>query len=276
MWFDKYHNCNCREEESESLLESNLRKYPQPLSLGWRLRHGSSYLASGVLFIIGSYQYFTFSTEDYQLAAITFILGGFGFLYSDLSEWWLNNRVGCFMYDYYKEDYEKQVGKSFAKIDTLYGSYQRAENGMNFAFSAFGSLLYFIGGFLFLPNLNQTVLGTQIFIWGSSVIFLSQSWKLYRWGCNDQSDPLSNKFKFVNLAYDFPATMVDFFAGIGGALYLIGSVYFLPDYDTSDYYTNLAATFFLCGGISFTLSGVSMQYRYYIANPPLYPNANNS
>jgi hypothetical protein len=273
MWFDRQHNCNFGGAENDLLLDNeSLRKFPQPLSLEWRLRHGSSYLISGIMFVIGSYQYFTFSSQDYELAAITFILGGIGFLYADLSEWWLNNRVGCFLYSYYKDDYEKQVMKVYEREDTFYGKYQRSENGMNFAFSAFGSFLYFVGGVLFVPSLNQSILGNQLFIYGSAVIFLSQTWKLYRWGCNTPNDASSKNFKFLNLTYDWPGTMVDFFAGIGGFFYLIGSVYFLPDYDTSDYYTNLAATLFVCGGISFTLSGLFMQYRYYIADPPLYPH----
>ena len=273
MWFDKQHNCNWS-SENESLISSNdLKTWPQPLSLDWRLRHGSMYLLGGIMFIIGSFQYFTFSwSGDYLLAGITFVIGGTAFLYADLSEWWLNNRIGCFYYDYYKDDYERQINKIYDREDTFYGKYRRAENGMNFAFSAFGSFLYFVGGFLFLPSTNGTLLGTQFFIYGSAVIFLSQSWKLYRWGCITPNSPNDTQFRLKNLSYDMPGTLVDFFAGIGGLFYLVGSIYFLPLYDVSNDITNLAAVLFVSGGVSFTFSGLFMQYRYYLADPPMYPH----
>jgi len=273
MWFDKQHNCNWS-SENESLISSNdLKTWPQPLSLDWRLRHGSMYLLGGIMFIIGSFQYFTFSwSGDYLLAGITFVIGGTAFLYADLSEWWLNNRIGCFYYDYYKDDYERQINKIYDREDTFYGKYRRAENGMNFAFSAFGSFLYFVGGFMFLPSTNSTLLGTQFFIYGSAVIFLSQSWKLYRWGCITPNSPNDTQFRLKNLSYDIPGALVDFFAGIGGLFYLVGSIYFLPQYDVSNDITNLAAVLFVSGGVSFTFSGLFMQYRYYLADPPMYPH----
>ena len=224
MWFDKNHNCNWGNNEKESLLyNSDLKKFPQPLTLPWRLRHGSMYLLGGIMFVIGSFQYFTFSwSGNYLLAGITFVIGGTAFLYADLSgyfhhhnyyfkilslsEWWLNNRVGCFYYNYYKDDYEKQISNIYDSEDTFYGKYRRAENGMNFAFSAFGSFLYFVGGFLFLPATNGTLLGTQFFIYGSAIIFLSQSWKLYRWGSITPDAPNDTQFRWKNLTYDMPGT----------------------------------------------------------------------
>ena len=157
MWPDKHHHVSCfADSASEMLLDKHeLRKFPQPLGLAWRLRHGSAYLLGGVTFIIGSFQYFTYSwAGNYLLAGIMFVIGGTAFLYADISEWWLNNRVGCFYYDYYRDDYEKQVSKIYDREDTFYGKYRRVENGLNFALSAFGSFLYFIGGFLFLPSTN--------------------------------------------------------------------------------------------------------------------------
>ena len=49
---------------------------------------------------------------------------------------------------------------------------------------------------------------------------------------------------------------------------LIGCIYFLPEYNVSDYHTNLAATLFVLGGISFTFSGLILQYRYFVAEIP--------
>ena len=64
----------------------------------------------------------------------------------------------------------------FRARSSTVGYLQRIEVGSNFLFSAFGSLLYLIGIALFIPEENNIVLGTQIFIYGSVVIFLSQFW----------------------------------------------------------------------------------------------------
>ena len=248
------------QQEQETLLANELRR--SPLDFNWRMRHGMAYLVSSILFLIGSFQFFTWSKEDYTFAAITFILGGLGFFYADVSEWYINKR--------FDDDYENQVMKIHEKEYTCYGRWRRAENSLNYAFSAFGSFLYLIGCCLFWPSYNASVLGTHFFIWGSEVVCLSQCWKLYRSGCNSPSDPISTKFKLANLTFDKTATLVDLFAFVGGVQYLIGCIYFLPEYNVSDYHTNLAATLFVLGGISFTFSGLILQYRYFVAEIPQY------
>lgn len=140
---------------------------------------------------------------------------------------------------------------------------------MNYAFSAFGSLLYLIGCIMFWPSFHTSVLATHLFIWGSEVVCISQFWKLYRSGSSSPSDPLSTKFKIINLTFDKTATLVDLFALLGGICYLIGCIYFLPKYDVSDEITNFAATLFVFGSSCFTISGLILQYRYFFANASL-------
>ena len=53
-----------------------------------------------------------------------------------------------------------------AAVDKL----EMAENGLNFSLSVFGSFLYFLGAFFFLPPYSYMQDGIWIFIAGSAVI----------------------------------------------------------------------------------------------------------
>lgn len=175
----------------------------------------------------------------------------------------MNNRVGCVFDDDYRDDYERNLSRYYESSDSFIGKYQRAENGLNFAFSAFGSLLYLIGSILFIPSLNQIVLGTQIFIPGSAVIFLSQSWKVYRAACTNPDNLFDKSFSLSNLKYDLPGFGVDAAAGLGGLAYMIGSYLFLPDIAITNDDVIRAALWFILGGLLFTISGIFICYRYY-------------
>jgi hypothetical protein len=192
-----------------------------------------------------------------------FTIGSAGFLYADLNEWWLNNRVGCAFDSEFRDDYENQIGHHYGDPDTCFGQYRRKENGLNFALSAFGSLLYLIGSIMFIPSTNSIVEGTYVFIYGSLVIFISQTWKVYRQGCHDEHDEAKRGFNIQNYEADLPALGVDAFAGLGGFAYMVGSIYFLPQYDINDSVTIKAATWFTFGGVFFTLSGLFILYRYF-------------
>jgi hypothetical protein len=194
-----------------------------------------------------------------------FTIGSAGFLYADLNEWWKNNKVGCAFDSEQSEAFEEAVGKYFDAKASSAGRFQRAENGLNFAFSATGSLLYLIGSVLFIPDLNAIVAGTIVFIPGSLVIFFSQTWKLYRSGSNPLpgAAPVMYKerrFSVAAMLHDWPAFGVDLFAGLGGFAYFIGSCLFLPGSGSS---LLTAAAWFIVGGTCFTLSGLFMVYRYY-------------
>lgn len=164
--------------ERSSLVQRPPKSYVEPLSLLWRINHTIPYLIGGTTFLLGSYQYFP-SVSDYVLGGWLFTIGSVGFLYADLNEWWKNNRVGCAFDEDYRDDFELHVGRYFDPPSSICGRFQRAENGLNFAFSAFGSLLYLIGSIMFIPSMDAMVTGTIVFIPGSLVIFFSQTWKLY-------------------------------------------------------------------------------------------------
>lgn len=242
------------------------KSFPEPLSLTWRINHTIPYLIGGTTFLLGSYQYLP-EVSNFVFGGWLFTIGSTGFLYADLNEWWKNNRVGCAFDEEFRDDYEAQFASYYDSPSSHSGKYQRAENGLNFALSAFGSLLYLIGSIMFIPDLNLMVQGTVIFIPGSAVIFVSQMIKLYRAGCAappGKAQQFQNRtFALSNLSQDLSGVGVDLCAGLGGLAYMIGSYLFLPSMAVTPEEVTRAAVWFLCGGALFTLSGLFIIYRYF-------------
>lgn len=250
--------------ESTHLLNHQGKKYPEPLTFTWRVVHCIAYCIGGSTFAVGSYQYFP-SVENFSLGGWLFTIGSAAFLFADIFEWWKNNRVGCFMYDEYENDFERLNDFRFESKTTWKGKVQRATNGLNFFLSAIGSFLYLVGSIMFIPVLKMIVEGSEVFIVGSTIIFVSQSWKIYRTGCVHEGMPLHSKFSLYNTIFnDIWGFCVDLFAGLGGFFYCVGSVLFLPQYDSNDSEETRAAAWFQCGGICFAISGVCMAYRYFV------------
>lgn len=249
-------------DENTPLTRSNRKRYPEPLTLRWRIFHNFNYLIGGITFAIGSYQYFP-GVSDYELGGWLFTIGSLGFAIADAMEWWMNNRVGCYSYAEYEESYEQSVGRFFEPKSTLAGKYQRAELGLNFFLSFTGSSFYLIGSILYIPDLDSIVIGDKIFILGSCIIFIAQGWKLYRCGCTNEHNPSDKTFQLANYNADFFGFLVDLCAGLGGVAYFVGSIYFLPQYDVSDQITYIAAWWFQVGGVFFFLSGAFMFIRYF-------------
>jgi YrhK-like protein len=237
-------------------------KYPEPLSLSWRIHHWIGYMIGGIGFIIGSIVYLP-SYTNYSIGAWAYLIGSIGFLNADLLEWWKNNRVGCFMDQNQRRSFEVVEGQYMEPQSTFIGRFQRAENGLNFFFSAIGSTFYVIGSILIIPRFNESVKGTEVYIYGSAIITLSQSWKLYRAGCKNLLNPMDKRFSIKNWGNDWPGFYVDAYAGLGGFAYLVGSIYFLPSIDVDNTITWIGAIWFNIGGIFFTLSGLYMFYRYF-------------
>jgi len=135
---------------------------------------------------------------------------------------------------------------------------RRAQVGLNFFLSAIGSMLYLLGSICFIPQTNEIVLGENLFIFGSLIIFLSQLWKCLRtmFCCGTEC-----KFNWENVSKDYPGFFVDAFAGLGGLSYAVGTYYFKNALTGDDMID--AVNLFVIGGLSFFISGLSMQYRYF-------------
>lgn len=239
------------------------KKFPEPLSFCWRLNHATLYLIGGITFLIGSYE-FTPGQEKYVLGGWLFTIGSTTFLLADISEWWKNNRVGCFLYSDFEASYERQYSKYMRPRETLLGMYDRAENGLNFFLSVTGSFLYLLGSIYLLPyKYYSSYNSTVVYIYGSLAIFLSQAWKLYRAGKYNSQFPMERRFSCGNWDQDMPGFFVDLFACLGGLFYFLGSVLFLPQYDLIDEITSIASGIYVLGGACFFLSGLSILVRYF-------------
>ena len=215
------------------------------------------------MFIIGSLCYYPFVeiTDKAEWGGILFTIGSAGFLFSDCFEWSVNNRVGCAFYTTAEGiDFDRFHQSSTSSSSSFYGKLlSRAENGLNFAMSAVGSLLYLIGSVFFIPNTHGIFQGTELFIYGSLVIFFSQMWKLFRQGL----DPIEKKINVKRYWSDLINVFVNSFLGLGAVLFFVGSIFFLPQYNTSEAVTIIAVNLFVIGSVAFLLSSLCIFYRYF-------------
>jgi hypothetical protein len=243
----------------------------RPQSALWRLFHGTHYMIGGITFITGSCMYFPNVYNNYSSALSVggwlFTIGSFFFLLADLQEWWYY-RVGCCFDRKYRPALEFHSATLFPhRRDTLRGRYERAEVGINFFISACGSALYLAGSILFIPTFqDQLLLGEWFFIIGSTFIYVSQAWKVYRSACTNVNDRQDRRFRLSNLLNDISALGVDGFAGIGGVFYFFGTIFFLPSLNKNDSDAIRSAILFVCGGTCFTLSGFFLQYRHHFTH----------
>ena len=86
-----------------------------------------------------------------------------------------------------------------------------------------GSTLYLFGSIYFIPSTGCFECGTWLFIVGSAVIVLSQS------------------LKIAGGLDDTPHALVEWGAHLGACCFLVGSVLFLPEFNTSETVENEAA-----------------------------------
>ncbi|CAF3503180.1 unnamed protein product [Rotaria socialis] len=258
-------------EETPLVVSLNDNVLERPQSSLWRIFHGTHYMIGALNFCIGSCMFFPSVYNNYSFALTIggwlFTIGSFLFLLVDLQEWWYH-RVGCCFDGKYRTSLETHASSLFRNPrNTFHGRYERAEVGINFFMSVCGSALYLAGSILFIPVFrNELVSGEWLFIVGSAFIHVSQTWKVYRSACTNIHDRHDRRFRLSNLLKDIPAFGADGFAGIGGVFYFIGTILFLPAFNKTNMDAVRVAVLFVCGGTSFTLSALFLQYRYHFTH----------
>ena len=167
-------------------------------------------MIGGLTFVTGSCMYFPHVYNKYSTAlnigGWLFTIGSFFFLLADLQEWWYY-RVGCCCDHKYQAALESQNADRFRHShNTLTGRYERAQVGMNFFMSACGSAFYLAGSILFIPTFkNELIEGEWFFIIGSALIYLSQTWKVFRAGCTNTHDSRDHRFHCSKLVFSLLA-----------------------------------------------------------------------
>ena len=164
-------------------------------SLRWKLWHSINYLIGGISFFIGSVTIFPHLNRYFPAAIISawlYTIGSFTFLLADITEWLHYVYWNC-IYLWYT---------------------------FNFLLSVIGSAFYLVGSACFLPQIKQNDLGIDLFIFGSSFVIVAQTLKLLK-GFSSSKQNFRETFK-----EDPSGIFVDFFAGIGGMGYWIGSFFF--------------------------------------------------
>jgi len=250
-------------EIRQDLLDSSSRPNNyclQPSSLLWKINQVVPYFIGSTFFFIGSIYYLP-SMADYEISAVLFTIGSVAFLYADVNEWWVN-RAGCECDcdKYYRISYDSQeAARNMESEDTMLDSYQRTENELNYALSAFGSLLYLVGSILQIPESNTPTEGGGMYFFGSIIITFSQTWKIYRAGCIDAMDRHKNSFHINNVFTNKATFFIEFNGGLGGFAYFIGCLLYLPGIDEEDQ----GAIWFVLGAAFFILSAIFLAYHHF-------------
>ncbi|CAF4198633.1 unnamed protein product [Adineta steineri] len=213
--------------------------------------------------------YFTNVYRNYKQAldvgAWLFIIGSACFLLDDLQDWF-HYRIGILLTLKYgeKDNVDATINHIDKKQKTFFDRYRRIKINLNYLASILGSLLYLVGSVFFLPKFeDKEIVGDILFIVGAAVISLSEGCKIYRFACTSALDSNDTQFHVKNIRHNLQAIFISCFALFGGVFDFIGAILYLPHLNQTDFDENRATALFLCAGVSFTLAGLLLQYRYY-------------
>lgn len=250
----------------DSISNSLERVLTRPRSTIFLFIHGIHYNMGGLCFIPASCVYFSEIFNQYEFAASVggyfFSIGSFFLLIADLQEWWYF-RIGCLFDCKYRDALEFDDTCLYKSgYEKMSIRWNRAKLGLNFFASACGSGLYLSGSILFIPGFEAYVLLGQLLIMaGSSVIFFSQVAKLYRLGCTSPADRFNDRFYVSNLFNSIAILAFETFTALGAVSFFVGTILFQPYFNVNNVANDIASATYLCGGISFTLSGLFLLYH---------------
>ena len=240
-------NVNQRDVPAEDS-PGNLLDHPH--SVLFRLFHGTCFLCGALLLVAASCMYFSRVIANvsnaYEIGAWLYIAASSCLLLSDLQDW-SYYRIGILIT-------EKKNSKRF-RCTTI---------DINYFLSMAASSMYLIGSIFFLPKYaDLAVIGVALFIAASIAIYLSEGWKIARLACTNAADVNDHRFHFANIRENLQAIFISFIAVLGGVLYFVGSVLFLPRYVTTNWGEDRAAGLLTAGGVFFILAALLLQHHYY-------------
>ena len=258
-----------------------LRPEKFQLSFYWRLLHSFLNIFGGIMFFLGSAQYYPSKNKELRGSAM-FVLGSCCFFSAEWIDIYVafthaaaenleltklsDNKAVSNIESGVKDSTEQSLTRSPFMSDEI----------LNLFLAVLGSLNYLLGCILFIPLLEVMTIGDYLFISGSVVIMISQSWKVWRAGCRaptpaqdsstETTPSHSNKtaFSLSNiLAGNIPMTIGALSMGVGALTFLIGSILMLPQYETSVLITDIAVDFFLIGSALFANTGFCICYNHF-------------
>ena len=124
-------------------------------SIKWCAFHSFNYLVGGFLFLVGSiliFPWFSSLQNSVLFSAWCYIIGALAFVLADLMEWLHYLNIQGYYLDYIA----------------------------NYLISLLAAIVYLIGCIFLIPQLKSEDKAIDLFIVGSVMIVISQSWKIYR------------------------------------------------------------------------------------------------
>ena len=273
---------------------------PKEFSFLWRLVHSVLCTIGGIAFLLGTTQYYP-TIDRARRGAILFIIGGACFFISDSMDVFASCHISRMLTQAQQQITEEKMSSfpsDYTQIESTSNcseSVLGGEESLNSILATVGSILYFLGCILFLPELKMVMYGDILFIPGSIIIITAQVWRVYRAGTtsfesssssssrnrsrSNSSDSNSSSrriricdgedrtpFSISNLMRSERSVLIsDISLGIGAIAFLVGTVLFLPAFDTSNAVTGDAVYAFLLGSILFTNTGLCLFYKYFCA-----------
>ena len=243
----------------ESYYKVQMRK---PLSFRYRLVHATLAVFGALTFIVGSAQYYPTKSRPFRGGAL-FTIGAVCYFCDDIADFMGMNKINyltCWMGNTFLP--HSQEPPSFVEW------FRYHMLGLNSLLTTTGSVFYLLGCILFIPQLNSEGPGDIIFIPGSCIIMISEGWKLHRAGCVYKQEDgymyIGRSFRWIHVwKGELVFFMGDLATWLGAALFLVGSIVFLPQYDTNTHDADVAASIFLIGSILYLFCALCLCWKYF-------------